>query len=370
MSDYFVIDADSHVEEPEEAWDYLQDKYKERRPFAITVPNRPILANLNAFWWIDGVVHPKISGNNHTVFGTPPVSYHATHKKFSIGSQTLLDAKARLQDMDAAGVNIQVNFPTVFLEQLSEDIEFEADLMRSYNTWIHNACKTDPSRLKWGAIMPLRNVPAAVEELKRTRDMGAVTAIIYGTVGEKLLDLPEFNPFFAEAEKLGFPVSAHTGWSHPGLRASGTTIMAAHTITFTLPLLLGFYGVLAGGVLDRFPKLKISFLEAGADWLPYMLQRMDHYFHSEKAIGRPGLPARAPTEYFKDCEIYFTCEGDEKLLPEVLKWVGDDKMMISGDMPHAEARDNSITEIKERNDISDEQKKKILGENAKLFFGL
>jgi len=156
--------------------------------------------------------------------------------------------------------------------------------------------------------MPLRNVSAAVEELKRTRDMGAV---------------------------------------------------AAHAVTFTLPLLFGFYGVLAGGVLDRFPKLKISFLEAGADWLPYRLQRMDHYFHSEKAIDRPGLPQRAPSEYLKDCEIYFTSEGDEKLLPEVLKGIGDDKMMILGGMPHAEARDNSITEIEEHSDISETQKKKF-----------
>jgi predicted TIM-barrel fold metal-dependent hydrolase len=49
---------------------------------------------------------------------------------------------------------------------------------------------------------------------------------------------------------------------------------------------------------------------------------------------------------------------------------GDDKMIISADMPHAEARDNSITEIKERTDITDAQKKKILGENAKWFFNL
>ncbi len=87
-------------------------------------------------------------------------------------------------------------------------------------------------------------------------------------------------------------------------------------------------------------------------------------------ISGAGLPQWPPTEYFKDCEIYFTCEGDEKLLPEVLKWIGNDKMMISGDMPHAEARDHSITEIKERADISDAQKKKILGDNAKRFFGL
>jgi predicted TIM-barrel fold metal-dependent hydrolase len=53
-----------------------------------------------------------------------------------------------------------------------------------------------------------------------------------------------------------------------------------------------------------------------------------------------------------------------------LTWVGDDKMMISGDMPHAEARDNSITEIKERGDINEIQKRKILGGNAKRFFNL
>jgi len=45
-------------------------------------------------------------------------------------------------------------------------------------------------------------------------------------------------------------------------------------------------------------------------------------------------------------------------------------MMISGDMPHAEARENSITEIKERNDITEAQKQKILGKNAKRFFAL
>lgn len=101
MANYLVIDADSHVEEPEEAWNYLQEKYRERRPVPIAVPSRPILAKLNAFWWIDGVVYPKISGSNHTVYGTPPVSYHATHKKYSIGSQTLHSPGERLKDMDA-----------------------------------------------------------------------------------------------------------------------------------------------------------------------------------------------------------------------------------------------------------------------------
>ena len=51
--------------------------------------------------------------------------------------------------------------------------------------------------------------------------------------------------------------------------------------------------------------------------------------------------------------IYFTREGDEELLPEVLKRVGEDQMMISVDMPHAEARENSIVEIRERKDLTE-----------------
>ncbi len=370
MANSIVIDADSHVEEPTNAWEYLDKEYQERKPFPITVPNRPILANLNAFWWVDGQIFPKISGRGHTVFGTPPESNHAKSKTFSIGSQSLTKVADRLQDMDHAGVDIQVIFPTVFLETLTDDVQFEAALMKSYNTWISEVCKVSQDRLKWAAIMPLRNVPAAVQELKRTREMGAVTALIFGTVGEKLLDLPEFEPFFAEAERLQFPISIHTGWSHPGLKASGTTIMAAHVVTFTLPALLGFYGIVAGGVLDRSPNLKIAILEAGADWIPYLIQRMDHYFHSEKAIDRPGLPRRLPSDYLKDGNLYFTCEGDEELLPQVLKRVGDDQMMISADMPHAEARENSMEEIKERSDLTDAQKKKILGENARRFYAL
>jgi len=91
--------------------------------------------------------------------------------------------------------------------------------------------------------------------------------------------------------------------------------------------------------------------------------------HGGEAINRAGLPERAPTEYCKNCEIYFTCEGDEKLLPEVLKWIGDDKMMISGDMPHAERATIRLRKL-ENAAIYRTTKAEILGENATRFFNL
>ncbi|MBI3079490.1 MAG: amidohydrolase family protein [Deltaproteobacteria bacterium] len=369
MKNGMVVDADSHVEEPEEAWAYLDKKYEARRPFPLTGENRPILYNLNAFWYIDGQVFPKPIGKGTTVFGTPLTQAVARMKSWSLGSQGLTDVEGRVRDLDDAGIDIQVIFPTVFLQPLTDDVEFEAALMRSYNTWMGKACARRPDRLKWTAVLPLRNVPRAVEEVRRARDLGAVGAAVYGTVGEAMLSEREFDPVWAEAERLQLPVCVHTGWSHPGIMRSGEGPYCAHALTFTLPVLMGYFAFLGGGVLDRFPGLRLAFLEAGLDWVPYMTERMDHYFHAQKINGRP-VPGRPASEYLRDCQIYFTCEGEEHLLPQAIEFVGADRVMVSADWPHLEGRENSITEILERGDLSEAIKRKIVGENAVKFYGL
>ena len=201
MAEFRVIDADSHVEEPEEAWGYLDPKYEARRPFPITGENRPFLHNMNSFWYIDGSVYPKVAGQGVTIYATPVTMARAKLKPFSLDSQTLLEPAARLKDMDAGGVDVQVIFPTIFLEPLSEDPRFEAALMKSYNSWMASACSKYPDRLKWAAVLPMRSVPEAVEETRRAKDLGAVGLAVYGTVGETLLSHEDFDPVWSEAER-------------------------------------------------------------------------------------------------------------------------------------------------------------------------
>ena len=220
MAEFRVIDADSHVEEPEEAWVYLDPKYEACRPFPITGENRPFLHSMNSFWYIDGSVYPKVTGQGVTIYATPVTMVRAKLKPFSLDSQTLLEPTARLKDMDAGGVDVQVIFPTIFLEPLSEDPRFEAALMTSYNRWMASACSKYPERLKWAAVLPLRSVPEAVEETRRAKDLGAVSLAVYGTVGEMLLSQEDFDPVWAEAERLSLPVCVHTGWCQSGPQAS------------------------------------------------------------------------------------------------------------------------------------------------------
>ena len=100
-------------------------------------------------------------------------------RKISVPSQTLLDPDARLEDMDKFGIDVQVNYPTVFLEPLTEDPDFETALSRSYNTFMATQSSKRPDRLKWGAVLPLRRPREAAAEVRRARELGAVAASFY-----------------------------------------------------------------------------------------------------------------------------------------------------------------------------------------------
>lgn len=365
-----VIDVDSHVEEPEETWACLDAKYADRRPFPVVARDVPALGGLNAFWYVDGTVFPKPLGRGTLVFGTPTEMRFAREKRYSIGSQSLTDVEARLTDMDAAGIHIQVIFPTVFLQQLSEDILFEAALMRSYNTWMGKTCAQRPDRLKWAAVVPLRDPRRAIEEVHYARELGATVVGIFGTVGEMMLHDQYLDPFFAEVERLGMPVAVHAGWSHPGIMRSIDDMTGARAVSFTLPVMMGFYSFVAGGILERHPGLRVAFLEIGAQWVPYLVQRIDHYHHADRALGYPVPVSRPARETLRECQVYFTPEAEEIFLPQVAKYVGEDRLLFEGDMPHAEAREGAKEELLGRSDLSETLKWKILSDNGRQFLGL
>jgi predicted TIM-barrel fold metal-dependent hydrolase len=242
--------------------------------------------------------------------------------------------------------------------------------MRAYNSYLARACGEAPERLKWAGVVPLRSPAEAVKEVRRCKELGAVAITTLGTAGESLLHERSLFPVYAEIERQDLPLCIHVGWSHPGLNKSCDNIYLSR-ISFTLPVIAAFWSLVGGGVLDEFPRLRAGFLEAGSEWLPYWIGRMDHYYHADTENARGGyMPKRRPPEYLKEGRIFFTCEAEETALPQVLELVGEDQVMASADIPHGEARERSMEIVRERTDLSDRAKKKILGANAERFYSL
>ena len=367
-----VIDADAHVEEDVATWDFLDEEFRDRRPIPVLLEGdqyRPIYGDVNAYWLIDGRPTNVPVGKGSMISLTPPISRAAKAKPFSTASQSLADVGARLSDMDKVGVTTQVLFPTVFNRPPTDDDRFLTALHRSYNTWLAGRCAEAPERLKWAAVMPLQEVDEAVRELNRAAELGAVAALCYPMVRGKTLDDRSLYPFYAEADRLGIPITVHIGWYSPELNKLCDNLFTAQTSSLIFPLQMSFLGIIGSDLLERFPNLRFAFLEAGASWLLYLVEHMDHYYAVNGAMGW-WRPTRSPTDWIKSGRIYLSFETDEALLPQVADFIGEDHLLLSTDMPHSELRDNAVSQLAARNDLSDEAKRKIRHDNPMRFYGL
>jgi predicted TIM-barrel fold metal-dependent hydrolase len=375
LNNWWIVDADAHVNVPPAVWDDLDEEYAARKPYVVTLAGDATSRGpLNSFWVCDGRTIPNPIGPWAIPGGTPPTSTYTTSKvRYSVPSQTLTDPAARLADLDRLAIDVQVVFPGVAFAQMTPDALFEAALYRSYNRYVADACRDTGGRLQWAGLVPLRHLPAAVAEIERVKALGGAALVFFGTAGEQMLGAPALKPFWAAAEAAGLPLCIHVGRSFPALAEVFESPFAATGFSITLPILMAFFSLIEGGVLDRHPGLRFAFLEAGSLWLPFLVDRMDEYYRIMRMKGHPWtwrLPADEPSTYLGRGQLYVTPEADDRWLPDIMQLVGEDHLMYASDIPHVELRDNAAEEYLERDDLSDPVKRKILGENAGRFYGL
>jgi predicted TIM-barrel fold metal-dependent hydrolase len=303
--------------------------------------------------------------------GEIPSAYSAT-KHDELGSITLTDVKARIKQMDAESIDRQVIYPTLFLAYpLTDDPRLGTAMCRSYNRWIADVCNQQPDRLQWVCTVNLGDVNDAVAEVRRGHREGALGCMILGTVGEQTLDDSRLDPFYAALCEENMPLAVHVGWSSPALGSLYANVYDSLILPFTMTLLTGFVHVVGSGVLDRFPTLRVAFLEAGCQWIPFILDRMEHYY--EVGVGRGRWPVRAkqrPLDYVRGGNVYFGFEVDDRLLPQAIEQVGDGQFLYASDIPHGDREWDSVAELERRTDVAAESKQKLLITNVERFYGV
>jgi hypothetical protein len=361
-----VFDTDAHVEECEETFAALQD----RPELAGTAP-RVIEGERRAFWLIEGRTFPRLSGRGVHTFGSPHLRKAAGHvdpeRRTRIDSQELRDPAARLQDMDAEGIDVSVLFPTMFLVwPLADNPALVRALCRAYNDWVAAKCAASGGRLRWVATVPLPDVEGSVEEIHRIESPSGVMTL--GTAGPMTLSDRRLDPFYKALEGRGLPLCVHVGWSFPPVNNLYDNVYEAMITPFALPIFMGFSSLLIGGVLERFPRLKAGFFEAGVEWVPYWLDRMERFYRQPPGGSRKSdLPARNPREYVQAGRVFFSCELDEARIGPVSQVIGDDCILYSSDLPHAHRVFDALKVFGKRSDVPEKTKSKILANGARFF---
>jgi uncharacterized protein len=247
--------------------------------------------------------------------------------------------QARLADMDASGVTVQV----LSVAGPGADLvpgQAGIDLARDYNDALAEACARHPARYRGFAHLPMLAPEAAADELERTvKDFGFHGVLVNGATDGRFLDDPGFEPILARAEALDLPIYIHPGIPvaavrnayYDGLPGNFSFTMAlgawgwhAETAIHTLRLVLS-------GALDRHPGLKIIIGHMG-EALPFMLDRIDE---TTTAEAKARLK-RSVRQTILD-QVWITTSGFFTIVPfmAALLTFGVDRIMFSVDYPFA-----------------------------------
>ena len=238
---------------------------------------------------------------------------------------------------------------------------------KAYNNWLSEKYLKFSPRFKGIALIPMQDVPSAVSELRRAiTELGMVGAMIPSNGLKRHVSAKEFWPVYEEAERLDCVMAVHGG-SYCDLGFNTFTVFPpTRALGMPVPLAIAMTGMIADGVFDRFPNLRVGFLEGGTSWIPMVIDRL------EREVEYGGLRLKmSPEDYFRRGKVFVGCEGNEKALAYSIDRVGHEPFMFATDFPHEIAVDNAmgeIDEILERKDLKEEHKAAILGENAKRFY--
>lgn len=327
------VDSDSHLLEPNE----LAQEYVERQHRAL-VPH--VVER-------EGVGYLSIEGR---VFDELPIAAASVPNGLTDLEKTLrtrwdevpAGAKnplARLEVLDTEGLSATVLYPTIGLLYAGiRDHHVAAAACNAYNRWVADFCKAAPRRLHGVGTAPLQNPEMAVEELRQIAKRGLCGVTIRPTPysGRRLND-PAYDRFWAAAQELDLPVAVHGSFAIDTIpsvasdRYPNRELFFSHAICHPLEQEMASMDVICGGVLARFPRLRVAFLEAGCGWILYWLDRLDG--HYEK-MGRlvPWMNEK-PSEYFRR-QCWIAYDADETTLQYIVSHQLGENILWGADYPH------------------------------------
>lgn len=365
-----IIDADGHVMEPVGMWErYIDPAFRDRAPRIVRAPGGG-----PSMFASGGRLMPRLE----CVPEAMRASFTARVREYLVEYQAAdYSAEAQLRAMDAGDIEVAFLYPTqgLYMAAVDDlDPELAIAICAAYNDWIAEFCAADPHRLRpVGMLVGLHDPALAVREARRIAARGFRAVFIRpNPVRGRNLDDPAYEPLWAELERLDMSVGVHEGVG-ACLPAAGADrvrgFFATHAASHPMEQMLAMLALIGGGVLERHPRLRVAFLESGCGWLPYWLWRLDeHWEKTEGVKGESSLPRR-PSEYFRR-QCWISCEPDEPYVPQVLEFIGEDRILFASDYPHPDHKWPETAERMLAMPIPESARRRILWDNPAAFYGL
>jgi predicted TIM-barrel fold metal-dependent hydrolase len=372
-----VCDADMHVLEPPDLWQrYIADEYKHAAPVGMTELQRDLRVRVKSQILLKtGPVRPLRERSGLGIGWREDQD-----EAYASAEARGWDAVAQLEAMDREGVDLAVLYPSRGLfvlcldstQQIGADglePDFAAAIARAYNDWLHDFCQHDPERLHGCAMVAPHHPEAAADEVARcVEEYGFKSVFLHpGCVNRRPWHDPAYDVLWAACERHGVPVGFHGGGRSeltPDYSLGsvfGDRLMMWHTFNQPLGVMAAGVSMIGGGVLERFPRLKVALLEGNCSWAPWLIHRLDEHYEWVGWYEARDL-SRNPSEYFKR-NRFVSVEVDEDPVRYYVDAFGDDNIVFSTDFPHGDAQYPHAVETFRKLPLSEESMRKVAGDN-------
>jgi uncharacterized protein len=351
------IDADAHIDETDATWEFMSAAEQPLKPLTMDAPDGEAITpgdvRPHRYWVVDGRLKLRRWRDEKRTGTTQDI-------------REMRDIAGRMKHMNELGIDVQILYPTLLLSAVAARPEVDVAMCRSYNRWLCQATEPAKDRLRWMAILPVTDMAATVEQIRWAKDHGAVGLMKRALECDKMAADPYFFPIYEEAERLDLPVCIHAGSGNP---TSSALSPFDQDGPFNRPHLSAFTSLVVHGIPDRFPKLRIGFIEVMASWIPYMVADL-----TAKNRFRTFHPFNFKDDLFRNNRFYVAVQTSEDL-PYILKYGTEDNLVVGTDYSHDDQSAvlgvfQHFEAMADRGEISHAVASKMFEANPRTLYGI
>jgi uncharacterized protein len=364
LDKYFIVDVDSHHVELD-SWSQI-----------ITYLEDPVLRDMASQMMKDWPAASRLALHNTAVGLTfqdvgGRIPHQADRAEVVPPSDVPRDVTLVRRALEAMSIDVQVVFPQPMLEVgLHPSPRIAVQLMEAYNQWFTETILPQDPRIKTMLGLPFEDPDACIRTIRRYADHPGVIGFLVTSQRHTGVHNNMYMKVYAELESRGMPLGFHAG---PSWADTMTTTMnrfiSVHATSFVTCNMGHLTNWIVNGIPERFPKLKVIWIESGLAWIPFMMQRLDHEYLMRQSDAP--LLKKLPSDYMRD--MYYTSQPMEitelHLLESTFRAMdAEHTLMWASDWPHWDF--DLPGRLFQLPFLSEEGRRNILGETARSVFNL
>ena len=281
------------------------------------------------------------------------------------------DVQLIMREMDAIGINYQVVFPTPMLELgMHPDPHIESQLSFAYTRWMVEEIMPQNPRIKTMVYLPFNDPEACMKSIEYFGDKPGVVGFMVTSARYRPVHHNVYMPIYRALEERNMPIGFHAAFYTTERIFEGMNrFLSVHALGFVLYNFVHLTNMVINGIPERFPNLKIIWIENGLAWVPFLMQRLDNEYMMRSS--EAPLLKKKPSDYMRD--FYYTTQpmedGNLEALQMTMKMMNaETQLMFASDYPHWDF--NLPSTIYDLPFLTEEAKRNILGDNANRVFNL